>query len=245
MDEWKKVPKGEKVKTTAGSFYENWLESGKTKYEPTQEDIKCELQLQALSTFEPLKFKFNLNKIKKELEKYEDDWIPYLPREGVTNDRQGLCLMGIPGDSHKDGLSMPEARTRHQKWLIETDFSEKTQLYHDLETLHPMLDFYQPLGRTHIVRVNAGGWFPPHKDYPHLTRKTFRIVAFLSQTTDFDNFEWHTDGKVWPVQPGRAYYVDTRKVHRTHAWGNNSLHLIVNVPKTWENVIKLMSVTKH
>ena len=124
-DTWEKISKANNVKTKAGNMYDNWLESGKTKYEPTEEDIKCELQLQALSTFEPLKFKFNVGQIQKELFEYEDDWVPYLPREGVVNNRQGLCLMGVPGDTHKDGLSMPEARTRHGKFLIETDFNEK------------------------------------------------------------------------------------------------------------------------
>ena len=52
-------------------------------------------------------------------------------------------------------------------------------------------------------------------------------------------------GQKWPITPGKAYYVDTRKTHRTHSWFNNSLHLVVNVPKTWENVMKLMSVTQN
>ncbi len=37
-------------------------------------------------------------------------------------------------------------------------------------------------------------------------------------------------------------YVDTTKEHRTHSWRNRSIHLIMNIPKTWENVMKLMSV---
>ena len=96
-----------------------------------------------------------------------------------------------------------------------------------------------------LVNTHAGGWFPPHKDQPQLTRDTFRIVAFLSRATQHDAYEWEMAGKKWPITPGKAYYVDTRKTHRTHSWFNNSIHLVVNVPKTWENVIKLMSVTQN
>ena len=86
-----------------------------------------------------------------------------------------------------------------------------------------MLEFFQPLGRTMIVNTHAGGWFPPHKDNPQLTRSTFRIVAFLSRATQHDAYEWEMAGQKWPITPGKAYYVDTRKTHRTHSWFNNSL----------------------
>ena len=47
-----------------------------------------------------------------------------------------------------------------------------------------------------------------------------------------------------PIKPGGVYYCDTRKTHRTACWVPDSIHLILNIPKTWENVIKLMSMTK-
>ena len=228
-----------------GNYYQKWLDSDKTKFEPTPEDLKCELQLSALDVWEPLKYEFDLGHFKKQMAKYEDKWVPYLRREGVVNNREGLCLMGMPGDSYNDGLSMPEARRRHGRKLDECDFNAPTELYNDLTSLHPMLEYFQPLGRTMIVNTHAGGWFPPHKDNPQLTRSTFRIVAFLSRATQHDAYEWEMAGQKWPITPGKAYYVDTRKTHRTHSWFNNSLHLVVNVPKTWENVMKLMSVTQN
>ena len=36
----------------------------KTKFEPTPEDIKCELQLSALDVWEPLKYEFDLDTLK-------------------------------------------------------------------------------------------------------------------------------------------------------------------------------------
>lgn len=228
-----------------GNFYQKWLDSGKTKFEPTAEDIKCELQLGALDVWEPLKYEFDLGHFRKQIAKYDDAWVPYLRREGVVNNREGLCMMGMPGDSCSDSLSMPEARRRHGRKLSECDFNTPTELYNDLTSLHEMLEFFQPLGRTMLVNTHAGGWFPPHKDQPQLTRDTFRIVAFLSRATQHDAYEWEMSGRKWPITPGKAYYVDTRKTHRTHSWFNNSIHLVVNVPKTWENVMKLMSVTQN
>lgn len=228
-----------------GNYYLKWLESNKEKYEPTPEDIKCELQLQALDVWEPLMYHFDIDKFREQIAPYDDKWVPYLRREGITNNREGLSLVGIEGDDYNDGLSMPEARRRHGKKLQEIDFNTPNQLYKDLTCLHEMLDFFMPLGRTMLVKVNSGGWFPPHKDAPQLTRDTFRIVAFLSAETGGDCYEWEMEDKKMPITPGKAYYVDTRKTHRTHSWYDNSIHLVVNVPKTWENVMKLMSVTQN
>tara|TARA_A100001015_G_scaffold287970_1_gene358322 strand:- start:10163 stop:10921 length:759 start_codon:yes stop_codon:yes gene_type:complete len=224
-------------------YHGKWLEDN-SRFEPTPEDIKCELQLSALSVFEPLDGIISYRQFEKEIAKWENAWVPYLRREGISNDRDGLLLVGLEGDTPSDSLSMPEARKRTGKKLKETDFTYKTELYYDLKCLHPILENFDTLGRTMLVKVNQGGWFPPHKDSPMLTRDSIRIVIFLGPNTDVESYQWHMDGKAWPIAPNRAYYVDTRKTHRTNSWTDGSIHCVVNVPKTWENVLKIMSMTK-
>ena len=108
--------------------------------EPTAEDIKCELQLQALSAVEPLKWEIDLGWFKKEIKAYEDKWVPYLRREGVVNNREGLCLVGLPGDEPWDSLSMPEAmKTCRYVHLRELDFD--TNL-HNYITILKVCDHY-------------------------------------------------------------------------------------------------------
>lgn len=233
-------------KNVQGNYYKKWIDSDKTKFEPTDEDIKCELQLSALSVFETLDFHLDINAFSKELKEsgWSDRWTPYLRRDGVSNDREGLLLVGLEGDTPNDSLSMPEARKRVGKKLKETDFTCKTELYHKLPSLHPLLEQFETLGRTMIVKVNAGGWFPPHKDSPMLTRESLRIVVFAGQKTDTESYQWWMDGRLCPIAPNWAYYVDTRKTHRTNSWMNDSMHIVVNIPKTWENVLKIMSMTK-
>ena len=237
------VPKADQSKQ--GGYYRKWINSDKTRFEPSMDDIKCELQLQALTSFEPLKWEIDQGLFRKEIAKYDDAWVPYLRREGVVNNRDGLCLVGLPGDKCSDSLSMPEARRRTGRKLSEIDFNTPTELYADLTSLHQVLDYWNPLGRSMLVRTHAGGWFPPHKDQPMLTRDTFRVCAFLGNNVGHDSYEWQMDGHIWPIKPGGVYYIDTRKTHRTHSWKDNSIHLVMNIPKTWENVIKLMSATMN
>ena len=60
-----------------------------------------------------------------------------------------------------------------------------------------------------------------------------------------DSYEWWLNDVRQTITANKTYFVDTRKVHRTHSWEDNSLHLILNVPKTWENVMKLMSCLRN
>lgn len=233
-----------KDKWTGANYFDWWKENPKS-LEPTEEDMRCELQLQALGDFEQLDLDFDVNLFEKQIEEYSDNFVPYLPREGISNDRQGLLLFGLEGDKSSDSLSRPEAMKRAGRMLYETDFKYPTDAYDHLTSLHSILDYWEGLGRSMIVRTNKGGWFPPHRDNPNLTRPTFRIVTFLGKATSTDSYEWWLGDTRQNIVANSTYYVDTRKTHRTHSWQDNSLHLILNVPKTWANVMKLMSVLKY
>lgn len=225
-------------------YYSHWLEHPQD-FEPNDEDIKCELQLQALGDWEALNFKVDYKKFREEIKEVQEWWVPYLRREGISNDREGMLIVGLEGDMPNDSLSRPEAIKRTGRFLKESDFAYPTTAYKHLTSLHSVLDYWQPLGRTMIVKVNQGGWFPPHRDSPNLNRDCFRVVTFLGNASANDSYEWWLDEKRRDIVPNCTYYVDTRKVHRTHSWTNDSYHLILNVPKTWENVMKLMSVLRY
>tara|TARA_B110000503_G_C7040532_1_gene368014 strand:- start:273 stop:1022 length:750 start_codon:yes stop_codon:yes gene_type:complete len=225
------------------STYYDWWVNDPNRYEPSNEHLKCELQLTALGDFELLNFNIDWKTFENEVNQFT--LVPYLRRDDILNDREGLLLVGLPGDNPTDSLSRPEAIKRTGRMLEETDFNTPTVAYEKLTSLHNILDYWSPLGRTMIIKTNAGGWFPPHRDNPHLTRDTFRVVVFLGDATNSDSYEWVMNGKQQQIVPNKAYYVDTRKVHRTHSWMDNSYHLILNIPKTWENVIKLMSSLAH
>lgn len=229
-------------KKNQANYYEWWLDNP-SLYEPTPEDIKCELQLQALGDFELLDFKIDWNKFSNEIKNFE--FVPYLRREGIANDREGLLLVGLDGDTPSSSLSRPEAIKRAGRHLEETDFTYQTRAYAELTSLHEILDYWSGLGRTMIIKSNRGGWFPPHRDNPQLTRDAFRVVVFLGNNTDAESYEWVLNNQRQIITPNKSYYVDTRKVHRTHSWANDSYHLILNIPKTWENVMKLMTRLHH
>lgn len=225
------------------NFYKKYKEE-ENYGRPTQDDIMCEVQLNSLSTHEVLKPFTSNNLFLEQIKPYADKWVPYLPRPGAINDREGLLLWGLEGDACTDSLSIPEARRRvGNPNLKETEFKYPTQLYKDLTCLHEVCDYFAPLGRTYLIKANKGSFFPPHRDHPLISRDNFRIACFFGDT---GAYSWETAGEKLQIKPGCFYYIDTRKTHQTHMWGDDpSYHLIINVPKTWDNVVKLMSTLRR
>lgn len=203
--------------------------------------VAAEQALTNLGDFEALNFKIDLNRYKSEIAAFEKDWVDYLPRTDRVNNRQCLVLSNLEGKSHRDNPSLPQACMEAKRRLSECDFNQKTIVYDQCKSLHPLLEEFQPLGRSFIVRCNMGGYFVPHRDHPEMPRESFRIVVFLNNcgAMEYDWIMGH-DSKL-NIEMGRAYYVNTRKVHRTISWVNNSQHLILNVPFTPNNVKKTIS----
>jgi hypothetical protein len=211
----------------------------------TLETLANEMSLLTLGDFEPLDFKIDTNQFMQEIQKYESDWIQYLPRPGVCNNRKSLTLTNLPGKTHQDSPSQAQATVELGRPVSELEFNNKTEVYEHCDSLKPVLDTFSPLGRTFLLNCGTGGHFYPHRDHPSLPRQTFRLAAFLNNCAPLQ-YDWliDTDRKL-PIELGRVYYINTRKTHRTMSWINDSIHMIINVPMTSENVAKVLYHLQH
>ena len=95
------------------------------------------------------------------------------------------------------------------------------------------------------MKLNKGGHFVPHRDHPGMPSDTFRLGVFLNNCGTMD-YDWimGADNKV-RIDHGQAYYINTRVTHRTISWVDDSIHLIMNIPMTNDNVSKLIGSLKH
>lgn len=210
-----------------------------------QETISDELSLLTLGDFEPLDFIIGVNKFNSEISKFDNDWVDYLPRSDRLNNRKGLAVTNLPGKTHQDNPSQAQASHAAGKKVFEREFCQPTEVFDNCPSLHPLLNTFSPLGRTFLVKSNMGGYFPPHRDHPELPRETFRIAVFLKNCKTYQ-YDWiiGQDTKL-QIEEGRAYYINTRRTHRTISWVDDSIHLIINVPFTTDNVSKLIANLKH
>jgi hypothetical protein len=210
----------------------------------TIEAMANELALLQLGDFEPLDIKINVEEFKKEIAAFDTDWVDYLPRADTVNNRQGLTLTNMPGQGHTGVPSLAEACAKEKRRVSELEFNQPTDVYNQCYSLQPFLNEFRPLGRTFLVKCNQGGHFVPHRDHPSMPREVFRLAVFLDNVGPLD-YDWLMDDRKLYIEPGRVYYINTRKTHRTISWVDNSVHLIMNLPFTNNNVAKVISHLQH
>ena len=208
------------------------------------ETLANELALLNIGDFEPLNIKINTSALMHEISQFRDDWQDYLSRTDRPNNRKGLTLTTLPGKTHRDAPSLAEASYAAKRRLSELEFNHKTDVYHACKTLTPLFDQFSDLGRTFFVKSDTGGYFVPHRDHPAMPRDVFRLVMFANNCGPLD-YDWWMDDRKLQIEPGRVYYVNTRKTHRTISWVNDSVHLILNVPMTSENVARVIANLQH
>jgi hypothetical protein len=210
----------------------------------TLEDLKNELVLSNLGIFEPLNIKIDCNKFMQEIQRYNDDWQDYLPRTDRPNNRKSLTLTCLPGTDHRTNPSLAQASYAANRKLSELEFNQPTEVYNSCDSLKLFLDQWQPLGRTFLIKSNIGGYFVPHRDHPSMPRDVFRLIVFLNNCGPYD-YDWWMDDRKLNIEHGRVYYINTRHTHRTISWVNDSIHLILNIAMTTENVARVIANLQH
>jgi hypothetical protein len=208
------------------------------------ETLANEVSLLNIGDFEPLNIKINTSDLMSELGQFDKDWQDYLPRTDRPNNRKGLTLTTLPGKTHLDAPSLAEASYAANRRLSELEFNHRTDVYHACRSLSPLFELFPTLGRTFFVKSDIGGYFVPHRDHPAMPRDVFRLVVFANNCGPLD-YDWLMDDRKLQIEQGRVYYVNTRKTHRTISWVNNSIHLILNIPMTSENVAKVIANLQH
>ena len=208
------------------------------------ETLANELTLSNLGTFEPLKWKIDCGQFMREISKYDEEWQDYLPRTDRSNNRKSLTLTCLPGTDYKTNPSLAQASFAANRRLSELEFNQKTEVYDACASLHGFLEEFRSLGRTFLIKSDIGGYFVPHRDHPSMPRDVFRLIVFLNNCGPLD-YDWWMDDRKLQIEHGRVYYLNTRMTHRTISWVNDSIHLILNVAMTTENVAKVVGNLQH
>ena len=207
------------------------------------EHLMCEMQLSAIGCWEPLDFLIDQTVWNSDRDRLKDLWRPFQPREGIANDRDSILLFGLNGDTATSTTGLSHVHAKIGRFPKETEFTYPTDAVPLLQSCQEIIEFFSPMCRSFVIRLNAGGFYPKHRDHFLLTRETFRLVTFLGDSSD--QLEWEVEGNIKTFLPNTTYYVDTRKMHRLSSWKHGSTMVVWNVPKTWPNILKVLTRLKH
>jgi hypothetical protein len=129
------------------------------------------------------------------------DYVHYNPRKDIK--RYGLSITSLDGGT--SGVPLVYEHPDLKKILDPI----RTHLF-----------------RSHIIRLDSGGFFPPHRDFGGLGIDSFRLIIPL-QNTNVPEFTFIVDGKIQHWVNGRVYFVDTAKMHYLFNSGFKPTYFIV------------------
>jgi len=139
-------------------------------------------------------------------------YVHYNPRKDIR--RYGLSITSLDGglSGRPDLDSLKDYNAENGTTFSERDFVQTTPVY-DYPQLKEILDPIKPyLFRSHVLRIDAGGYFPPHRDFGGLDIDSFRLIIPLENVRQ-PNFTFIVDDKIQNWTPGRVTFVDTAKMH--------------------------------
>tara|TARA_B100001245_G_scaffold232630_1_gene215187 strand:- start:66 stop:698 length:633 start_codon:yes stop_codon:yes gene_type:complete len=184
----------------------------------------------------PLKYKLDYKKFEEGLELFKDKWVQYNPRKKIA--RYGLSITSLDGgfSGRPDLDSLKEYNIEHNLNLDEPDFKTLTPIWPYVESV--LSKFKNHLGRTHIIKMSAGGQFPSHRDHYERENKTCRLfIPIYNCNPPFNYFI--LDDKVLHFDHGRLYFLNTCKEHIVFTSGRGgdqqSMFIVANVNLTEES----------
>lgn len=170
-------------------------------------------------------------------------WKQYNPRK--QNARFGLSVTSLDGgySGVPDLDSLREYNLLHGTSYLERDFIIRTPICDDLG-LNDFLDLWgDDLGRSHFLRLDAGGFFPYHRDNGlTLPPRTARIIVPIV---------WSKRGAIWlqedrivQLDVGQAYFINTTKEHAVFSFQPNTTLLVLNIEAT-PSAVRTIAASAH
>jgi hypothetical protein len=174
-------------------------------------------------------------------------WTQYNHRK-PNNRRQGLSVTSLDGgfSGIPDLDSLREYNLENSTQYNESHFRARTSIVNHIPELNLILDKFPDHGRCHFLRLDSGGFFPPHRDngISSTLPKTFRLIVPICNF-DATQLVWIQDGRILNFIPGRTYFINTTKVHSLFSFVDMSCCFVMNVEATetsLDSVLKNLSI---
>lgn len=158
------------------------------------------------------------------------NWRPYNPSKPGYN-RYGLSVTSLDGTYTGPDLdSLIEHYKKTEEMLWEGDFNIRTPISYEIPEVSRLCDYFgEDLGRSHFLKLDAGGWFPPHRDHNwKIPNNIFRVLVPF-RNFDSRNMSWIFDDKIIKLEIGKTYIMNTTKLHSLFAYDDGCTMLILNV----------------
>ncbi len=186
-------------------------------------------RLTSLGDFYPLRVHFDPSVFFQQLSDSNPEWVKYNKSKSWSN-RYGLSLFSLNGEvsGEIDLNSIREWNLQNGTKYNELSFNTPTPYWSTLKVFSdPLQDIEKHIGRSHLLKLDEGGLFPPHRDNYHESDQTFRLISLIN--CSINSLHLTLNNRLVPFNPNQLYFMDTRKVHSIVSYCNDSLVLVLNI----------------
>lgn len=188
-----------------------------------------------------LGFRFNCYNVLSQLSQFDNNWVLYNKIKDTNNNRWGLPLTSKTGDvdDNEHLNSFMYVMKNKNLMLSESDYTTPTQVYHALPEIANIINVFTPdIGRVHLLRIDRGGFWPPHRDFQSTSPEYFRLLAFFGNCSTVD-FKAIFNEQLINFEQGVVYFVNTQLEHSVFSFTDGVYCLVLTVKLT-ERTSKLI-----
>ena len=184
-----------------------------------------------LGNYVKLNLTIDENDVRYQLTQFDNNWCPYNQKKDIVNNRWGLPITSHSGDvmDNYHLNSFGYMKKYHDVEMKEENFNIPTEVYHAIPELAKLVDVFSPdIGRVHLLRVDQGGFFPPHRDFAGVAPEHFRLLCVFGNCSDF-NYVHILDDQIFRPERNHLYFVNFQLNHSVFSFSNNLYALILTV----------------
>lgn len=170
------------------------------------------------------------NSIKQELKQWDKKFSKYNPRDHIP--RQGLCVINERGETGPGPAldSLKQYNKENNTNWGETDFNKPTEIYYESSGLIKLLGSIKHwCVRTHFIKLQPGGYFPPHRDHFKGIQNTFRLIIPIDNC-NAPYCRFMLEDNTLHFEHNKMYFINTTKQHSLFNASpkRDSMWLIIN-----------------
>lgn len=187
--------------------------------------VKTNITINTQATMEQILYQWPAN---------NSAWQRYnVDKHGGQNPRWVLPLTSYDGSLH-DITSRNSLRDMGV--TNESQLCQPTPVFRSVSEAQRIISLFRNrVGRCNILRADAGGFWPPHRDYYSMPPEYFRIVCWLN-TDDPGDFHFNMDERRFQPQMGHFYYMNFQKTHSLFSFTNSVYMMLLTLELVPDNV---------
>lgn len=197
------------------------------------QDLHSLIHLNMLGDVIRLNIKFDKHTLLKEIELFNDNWKIYNPRK--INNRLGLSITSYDGllTGIPDLDSLTEFNSINNTNYKTEDCNIFTPVYHNSKELKKIINpLKNNVGRSHFLKLNAGGFFPEHRDSYGIDNNGYkipdviRLIGFVKNCHS-SSFKFIINDELVTFEEGNLYYFNSMLPHSLFSYKDDCIMLVM------------------